>query len=170
MKNTVMIMMATYNGEHYLRKQLESIQNQTWSEWQLYIQDDGSTDGTYSILQEYADADPRIHIRRNPEKIHGSFTNFHILSNYCKTLKKCAYYCFADQDDVWFPKKLETMIIAFRGIPSDKAALVYADMASRMKRCREREEDREKLSDAQLQKNIRKIDKERASHRASFSD
>lgn len=47
---------------------------------------------------------------------------------------------------------------------------VYADMASRMKRCREREEDREKLSDAQLQKNIRKIDKERASHRASFSD
>lgn len=129
MKNTVMIMMATYNGERYLRKQLESIQNQTWSEWQLYIQDDGSTDGTYSILQEYAEVDPRIHIRRNPEKIHGSFTNFHILSNYCKTLKRSAYYCFADQDDVWFPKKLETMISALKGLPSEKAALVYADMA-----------------------------------------
>ena len=46
----VAILMSTYNGERYLREQIDSLLNQTYKDWKLYIRDDKSTDGTVSII------------------------------------------------------------------------------------------------------------------------
>ena len=56
----VCILMATYNGAAYLECQLESIQNQTFQNWELLIRDDGSTDATTEIIDRYCKNDPRI--------------------------------------------------------------------------------------------------------------
>ena len=50
----VTILLATLNGEDYLKAQLESIAAQTYENWQLVVGDDGSTDGTISILEEFS--------------------------------------------------------------------------------------------------------------------
>ena len=81
MEPTVRIMMATYNGEKYLPQQLESIINQTNPNWSLIVQDDGSTDNTWSILEEYSGKDERITIRLSPEEKHGAYYNFHSIAN-----------------------------------------------------------------------------------------
>ena len=47
------ILMATYNGEKYLREQIDSILNQTYKDWRLLVRDDGSTDRTVAIINEY---------------------------------------------------------------------------------------------------------------------
>ena len=49
------ILLATYNGEAYLDEQLHSLLNQSYKDWSLYIHDDGSSDGTVSIIKRYAD-------------------------------------------------------------------------------------------------------------------
>jgi rhamnosyltransferase len=46
------ILMATYNGEKYIREQIESLQNQSYRNWTLLISDDGSTDNTLAIVEE----------------------------------------------------------------------------------------------------------------------
>ena len=55
----VHIMMATYNGEKYLREQLDSIVDQTYKNWVLYVSDDLSSDNTVSIIQEYCKKYPQ---------------------------------------------------------------------------------------------------------------
>ena len=50
----VNILLSTYNGEQYLKEQVKSIQDQTYQDWQLLIRDDGSTDGTVEIYQEFS--------------------------------------------------------------------------------------------------------------------
>ena len=64
MKN-VSVIMCTYNGAKYLKEQLDSIINQTYPIYELIIQDDCSTDGTVSILEEYAQKYSFIHYRIN---------------------------------------------------------------------------------------------------------
>ena len=56
----VNILLSTYNGEQYLKEQVKSIQDQTYQDWQLLIRDDGSTDGTGIIIDQYASIDQRI--------------------------------------------------------------------------------------------------------------
>ena len=56
----LIVLMSTYNGERYLAEQLDSIVNQTYRDWTLYIRDDGSKDATREILRAYAKRDPRI--------------------------------------------------------------------------------------------------------------
>lgn len=54
------ILMTTYNGEKFISDQIFSIQNQTRTNWRLYIRDDGSTDRTVSIIEKFVNEDPRI--------------------------------------------------------------------------------------------------------------
>ena len=81
MELSVRIMMATYNGEKYLPQQLDSIITQTYENWSIIVQDDGSTDSTWSILEEYAKQDSRITIKKSPEEKHGAYYNFHSIAN-----------------------------------------------------------------------------------------
>ena len=62
MKPKVSIILPTYNGEKYIKKSIDSIVNQTFSDWELIIVDDCSSDRTYSVIEQYTKQDKRIHI------------------------------------------------------------------------------------------------------------
>lgn len=120
--NKVAILMATYNGERFLRSQLDSILNQDYLDYKLYIHDDGSTDNTVNILNEYQ--------KRYPEKIvicqynspKGPSNNFLSLLMHVNA----DYYLFCDQDDVWKPYKLT--FFAKEIDKGNELLLVYSNM------------------------------------------
>lgn len=97
--------MAAYNGEKFLRQQLDSIVSQTHTHLEIVICDDQSTDVTYKILQEYAALDDRI-------KLYINDTNLGPIKNFEKALSICSgeYIVLADQDDIWMPNKAATML------------------------------------------------------------
>lgn len=100
----VNIVMSTYNGEKYLSEQIESIQNQTFSDWNLLIRDDGSVDGTVDIIKKYVSEDSRIKfINGEDTKNIGVINSFYSLIKY----NQADYYFFSDQDDYWLPEKVE---------------------------------------------------------------
>lgn len=104
----VAILMATYNGAKFLAEQLDSIADQTYSNWRVVVSDDGSSDETLAILAEYQKAwgQNKLEIRRGPRI--GYCANF--LSLACDKLTKADYYAFCDQDDVWLPNKLKVAV------------------------------------------------------------
>ena len=128
MNPTVRIMMATYNGEKYLSQQLDSIISQTYKNWSLIIQDDGSKDNTWSILEKYASQESRVAIRKSQEEKHGAYYNFHSIANQEKQSGiKYDYYMFCDQDDVWDEDKIEQLLASMDN-RSDIPLFSYADM------------------------------------------
>ena len=113
------ILLATYNGEKYIREQIDSILNQTYKEFRLLISDDGSIDGTRDILNEYKAKDDRIEIFMQEENL-GVVKNFEFL------LKKveAKYYMFSDQDDIWKDEKIEKSLKKIE----EGFDLVYSDL------------------------------------------
>lgn len=105
----VAIMMATYNGARFIGEQLESIIAQTYKNWILYIRDDGSTDDTLRILDQYKHAYAgKIVIIDEPTIVGGSSkANFAAIHAWVTERKPSDYYMFSDQDDVWLPDKVE---------------------------------------------------------------
>lgn len=101
--STVAIVMATYNGEKYIREQIDSILSSTHQDFELFIYDDGSKDSTVSIINEYQTNSPsQIHVFQNEVNL-GLTTNF--LRALCRT--SANYVMFCDQDDFWKPTKIE---------------------------------------------------------------
>jgi len=101
------VVMATYQGAKYIKPQLDSIIPQLGSEDTLLISDDGSTDGTLEILQDYAADDERIMLLEGPHK--GPAANFSFLLE-----RACGDVVFlCDQDDIWLPGKLEKQLACF---------------------------------------------------------
>ncbi len=101
----VSIVMPTYNGEKYIQETLEAIVKQTYTNWELIVCDDGSTDGTLEIIGRMAEIHPNI-------KIH-KFThvgNPAILRNKGIRLAEGEYIALCDQDDLWDRQKLELQI------------------------------------------------------------
>lgn len=98
----VAILMATYNGERFLREQLNSILGQTFGSFTLYIRDDGSTDGTMTLLTEYAARDSRVRIVSDEVRHRGCGESF----KYLASVADADYYLFSDQDDVWLSDKV----------------------------------------------------------------
>lgn len=105
MSSKVSILVATYNGEKYLRKQLDSILNQTYQNLEIIVQDDGSTDSTLEILKEYADKDPRVSASKNKH-------NLGIIQNFYDLIDKSSgdYIAISDQDDIWELNKIEVLL------------------------------------------------------------
>jgi len=99
----VAILLATYNGGKYIRNQIDSIVNQTFREWTLYIQDDGSSDDTVAIIREYGEKYASI------IPIDRGFTRMGPQINFMSLLSivESEYYLFCDQDDMWLPDKIE---------------------------------------------------------------
>lgn len=123
----VHIMMATYNGEKYLREQLDSIVDQTYKNWVLYVSDDLSSDNTVSIIQEYCKKYPqKIILLDYKTKKGGASSNFSYLFN---NIDKADYYMFSDQDDKWKPNKIEKSIEIIKSMKKSglKNNLVYCD-------------------------------------------
>ena len=101
------ILMCTYNGELFIREQIDSILKQTLSEWKLYISDDGSSDNTWNILEFYEDKYPdKIKIFKNCGQ-HGAKANFWNAIHKVYQESASPYYMFCDQDDVWMPDKIQ---------------------------------------------------------------
>ena len=99
---TVSIAMATYNGERFLREQLDSLLNQTYRNLEIIICDDCSTDSTAGILSEYAKKDSRLSFFVN-EKNLGFKKNFEKAIGLCKG----EFIALSDQDDIWEANKIE---------------------------------------------------------------
>ncbi|HEO3154121.1 TPA: glycosyltransferase family 2 protein [Streptococcus agalactiae] len=121
----VNILMATYNGEKFLAQQIESIQKQTFKEWNLLIRDDGSSDKTCDIIRNFTAKDSRIRfINENEHHNLGVIKSFFTLVNY----EVADFYFFSDQDDVWLPEKLSVSLEAAKHKASDVPLLVYTDL------------------------------------------
>ncbi len=120
--------MASYNGEKYIAEQIKSIQEQSYHGWKLIIQDDGSTDKTKEIVQQYASIDSRIELYVNEVPYHGAFCNFHSLANRFKDNPEYEYYMFSDQDDIWNSNKIKSFLDCIKEY-SEMPCLVYADMS-----------------------------------------
>ena len=98
--------MSTYNGDQYLKEQIESIEKQTNHDWHLYIRDDGSKDNTVTIEQHYADQDPRINL------VDQESSNKGVIGSFMRLLQlvDADYYMFADQDDYWHADKVQRTV------------------------------------------------------------
>ena len=97
------ILMATYNGEKYIKEQLDSILKQSHNEWRLLIHDDGSTDNTVDLVREYATKYPeKIRFVEDNVRTGGAKNNFFHLMK----LSEAEYIMLADQDDIWMPDKV----------------------------------------------------------------
>lgn len=104
----VQIVMATYNGSKFIKQQIDSIIVQSFSDWELLVHDDGSTDDTVNIIKDYVQKDSRVKLLDDGLKFHSSTANFiHLLKNADKSAD---YICLCDQDDVWSEKKLEILL------------------------------------------------------------
>lgn len=107
-KPKIAILLCTYNGEAFLKEQLDSLAAQTWDNWYLIVSDDNSTDQTRHILGDYQRQWPtgRLTVRSGPAK--GVAENFMAVTRSVQG--QADYYAWSDQDDIWHPDKLERAI------------------------------------------------------------
>ncbi|MDH0748956.1 glycosyltransferase family 2 protein [Pseudomonas sp. GD03842] len=116
-RESVAILMCTYNGASFLKEQLDSFEAQGFSNWTLYVSDDGSSDTTKAILTEYADrwGPHKLIIFDGPKK--GFAQNF--LSLIRRPDLTADYFAFSDQDDIWFGDKLGRGMAALARVEVD---------------------------------------------------
>lgn len=125
MKNNqkkVTVMVSTYNGEKYIKEQLDSIINQSYKNIDIYVRDDGSKDNTLNILKEYSKQKKIILLESN-KNLGYPEAFYEIMRN----VKKSDYYAFSDQDDVWYEDKIEKGVKALEESDSTKPALFFAN-------------------------------------------
>lgn len=114
----VSIAMCTYNGEQFIREQLESLIAQDYQNLEMIIVDDCSTDSTYAILEEYSSAHESI-------KLYSNSKNLGFKRNFERALKLCngSFIALCDQDDIWFSNKISTYVEQI-----DQYSLVYSQV------------------------------------------
>lgn len=123
------ILLATYNGEKYISAQIDSLLSQTYTNWKLFIRDDGSIDRTADIILEYASKDERISIVEDDKNNLGSCQNFAALLNFIRG--RFNYIMFCDQDDYWLPFKIDETLSYMQRMEAQhgekKPLLVYTN-------------------------------------------
>lgn len=113
----VSIMMPAYNAEHYIHTSIESALAQTFTNWELVIVDDGSTDGTHAVASSFQD--PRIRVVQQPNQGESGARNTAL------AVMRGQYVSFLDADDLYRPNHLQRAIERFTANPS--LAGVYTD-------------------------------------------
>lgn len=117
------ILLATYNGGRYLVPQIQSLQNQSFPHWRLWIHDDGSTDETPLILERFAREDERIVWVKDGVCLHSASENFmHLLK--CSTAD---FTICCDQDDIWLEDKLQVLYEAISQKDNTRVQAVYGN-------------------------------------------
>lgn len=122
------ILLASYNGEAYIQEQIDSILTQSDEQWHLTVSDDGSTDHTAEILDEYVNRYPERIVRVCSGKRFGNARD-----HFFWLIEQCAadYVFTCDQDDRWKPEKvqksIEKMIEAENKYGKDTPILVFTD-------------------------------------------
>lgn len=108
----VNILLSTYNGEKFIREQMDSLLAQTYPNTRIYVRDDNSKDGTGAILQEYCEK------HRDKIIVIEDALNLGYPDCFWEMLEKCDdadFYAFCDQDDVWKPEKIERAVAHLQG-------------------------------------------------------
>lgn len=102
----ISVAMASYNGEKYIRTQIQSVLDNLGREDEIVISDDGSDDQTIEIIQSFQD--DRIHLLHGPKE--------GVNKNFEHALKHCQgdYIFLCDQDDLWYPNKVSKMMKIFK--------------------------------------------------------
>jgi len=108
------ILMATFNGADHINAQLASFLTQDHTHWDLWVSDDGSTDGTLELLQAFAAENPdhNVRILNGPQR--GAAANF--LHLVCHPDLPAGPAALSDQDDVWYPQKLTLALAGLQGV------------------------------------------------------
>lgn len=123
MDDLISIILPVYNGEKYLSESVDSILSQTYKTWELIIVDDGSTDNTASIAQQFAKRDSRIKYFRNehnlrlPRSLNKGFS-----------LASGQYLTWTSDDNLYYSKALEVMLTALKNSPSAQFAFCNYDI------------------------------------------
>jgi len=105
MNDLVSIIIPTYNTEKFIGATLQSVQNQTYQNWEMILVDDASTDQTVKIIQEFGDTDERIKLSVLPKNSGNGYAR-----NVALEKATGKYIAYLDADDLWFPTKLEKQI------------------------------------------------------------
>jgi glycosyltransferase involved in cell wall biosynthesis len=122
-RTKVAILMCTYNGQAFLREQVDSFIVQTCKDFHLWVSDDRSTDNTVAILDGYKEKlDNRLSVVQGPKQ--GFAENF--LTLICNQDVKAEYYAYSDQDDIWHADKMELAVKWLETVPKDIPALYGA--------------------------------------------
>jgi len=119
MAPSISVALATYNGRAYLGEQLASLVAQNRRPDELVVCDDGSTDGTVDLLEEFARTAPfRVRIHRNER-------NLGMIRNFEQALSLCEgdIIFLSDQDDVWLPEKISDVLKVFEETPGALAVI-----------------------------------------------
>lgn len=115
MNPTITIIVPVYNVEAYVRKSLQSIADQTFADWECIVVDDGSTDGSGAICDEFAALDSRFRV------IHQSNQGLPAARNVGLELAQGKYIAFLDSDDYIHPDMYQVLLDAIRQTDSDIA-------------------------------------------------
>ena len=119
-QNLVSIIMPMYNAAAFVAQAIESVLAQRYSEWELLIIDDGSTDASASIAETYVGKDARIRLFRNPHPVKMPSAP----RNMGLSMAKGRYIAFLDSDDLWLPEKLAQQIPLLH---DRQVAIVYSN-------------------------------------------
>ena len=115
----VKVVTTVFNGEKFIKEEIDSILKQTYSNIELYIRDNCSTDGTLKVLQEYTQY-PQVHIIKG-DKNWGYTIGFFTVLDLCGDAD---YYAICDSDDVWPENKIESAIEMLKGT-DDQVPILY---------------------------------------------
>jgi glycosyltransferase involved in cell wall biosynthesis len=132
--SSVSVALCTYNGAPFLGAQLESLAAQTRLPDELVVCDDGSTDETFTVLDDFGARAPfPVRVHRNPERLG-------VVANFSQALAKCSggYVALCDQDDVWMPARLERAVTVLEARPEVGAVFSDAELVDERLRPRGR--------------------------------
>lgn len=117
----VAVIMSTYNGEKFVREQLDSIINQTYRNVEIVVRDDGSSDNTVSIIKEYQQKYNNITLHEGK--------NLGFVKSFFELLKlaDADYYSYADQDDIWMENKIELAVSSLNELDDSKPNMVFGN-------------------------------------------
>jgi len=117
----VSVIVPYFNAERFLRETVESVLSQTYTEWELLLVDDGSSDGSAGIALEFADKyKDRVRVLEHPGHINAGLPRTRNLGlGHCRG----KYVALLDADDVWFPDKLKEQVAILES--AAEAAMVY---------------------------------------------
>jgi glycosyltransferase involved in cell wall biosynthesis len=125
----VEVLLATYNGARFLREQIDSILTQDYARLRILARDDGSTDETANVLNEYAERFPERFRVMPLSPATGSAKD-----NFLRLMQESSanYVCFSDQDDVWLTNKISQTMRAMKQLETqwgqDTPLLVFTDL------------------------------------------
>ena len=120
----VKVLMSTYNGEKYIREQLDSILTQQKIDVDIVIRDDCSSDATRDILRLYEEKYENVKLILGKENLGVTGSFFSLICNNVDS----EYFALADQDDIWESDKLEVAVDMLEKYPKDIPLLYYSNL------------------------------------------